>query len=1325
MASSMVPQATSSSVVPAPPPLKKKRGRKPTKKFLPPSVVVASDDQLKTTHESQVVALPVNISLDNQNNCSLVNGASSSVNSKEHQEEANVTLLPVVPPKRKVGRPPGTKNRKLGPFEVKVMKITKIKSRGGRGRGRSKGRGGWIGGSRGEEGRGGISRFVSVEREIVAGPVCSTGQSDIVQVPEYSIDNIKESPLQLSMLADTKPLSVVKLKGAPFGKRGRGRGRGSNKEVENDAGNETRSEPPVEDVEAATLAESTTTAIKASTTTMTTTTIETATLGETTVKVIHGQGKPAAASMRTVLAGARGRKFQIPRPIKKSNDMVQPLLDESSIPLKKRKLMKQPLPEETANETSANTSSCSPLTDSIEDDSNSAASKKLVRKRRQVLPHNLKVKKTNGLMPSKTRPEDTSTTSLSSCDDIMRKRKYWRAGIYSSTFKEEIGKKKIEAERDFEEDLSEIPVGGLLPFPIHAGVNLCEEWFDFELPFDVWWQHTHSQLSRKVDQPKFRKIRQNIYIDVRASSSVEENTRCSCKCPIDLRGSGCGDDCLNRIMQQECSPETCPCGERCSNQRLQKRFWISELERFMTQSRGWGIRTNMAIKHGEFIMEYLGEVISMNEFWRRAHKDYQHCKHHYFLMLDSGTVIDGYSSGSEARFVNHSCEPNCEMQKWYVNGVYRIGMFALRDIPSGEELTYDYNFHAFNLETQVQEGGNKTGAMRIRKLQIPKPMSMREMNMVADRRIFLLRNMERVKRIRLLLMKKGSDKNNNKTAKEDQPKRRDKVKDVFLAQFTALKSPRSVKTRRLAEAEENSEVTKVARLAQVFQDIYTAVCTYQNKCGQNLAIPFMNLPKRKGNIDYYQRMNRPIDLSTIERNIMKGHYKSVEAFDDDFQRVFKNAMNYHSLSSELYQDADELHKAYLSALSLAEKHFEDILGTRQEIAAKENKDKETKVSSKEEEEEEVIRCLCGLYIDEGLMIQCEKCLVWQHCDCLGTAEPEERYLCEQCDPRTVPQEIVMKPQPKNAVEGYAYFLCLVKDDGLRVKQGDCVYLAPDYAKQGPESAPVHTQPVAAVLGDRDDLPIFRVEKLWKDSRGEKYAFGHHFLRPHETHHTPSRKFFRNEIFRVPFYEIIKLDQVVGIGCVMDLYTYCKGRPKGVLEQDVHICEYRLDKTAHSSLPSARTKAAFVQSHMRSTSLTRNSYPRETIRLENFAPMSQKEYLHCQPHDVPEHFKRGSGGRPAFNRNKDKQGVNGKTKKPEPPLTPAAERKLAEERRLQQKENLNNIMIALLDKAPTKQRLDLSFLLEDRKRRGKRPPIALDGFYYEREKRERERRGGGK
>uniref|UniRef100_W5LVE4 SET domain-containing protein n=1 Tax=Lepisosteus oculatus TaxID=7918 RepID=W5LVE4_LEPOC len=74
---------------------------------------------------------------------------------------------------------------------------------------------------------------------------------------------------------------------------------------------------------------------------------------------------------------------------------------------------------------------------------------------------------------------------------------------------------------------------------------------------------------------------------------------------------------------------------------------------------------------------------------------------HYCLNLDSGMVIDSYRMGNEARFINHSCDPNCEMQKWSVNGVYRIGLFALKDMSSGTELTYDYNFHSFNTEKQA------------------------------------------------------------------------------------------------------------------------------------------------------------------------------------------------------------------------------------------------------------------------------------------------------------------------------------------------------------------------------------------------------------------------------------------------------------------------------------------------------------------------------------------------------------------------------------------------------------------------------------------------
>lgn len=67
---------------------------------------------------------------------------------------------------------------------------------------------------------------------------------------------------------------------------------------------------------------------------------------------------------------------------------------------------------------------------------------------------------------------------------------------------------------------------------------------------------------------------------------------------------------------------------------------------------------------GQFILEYLGEVVSEAEFRRRMMEEYSQERHHYCLNLDSGAVIDGYRMGDIGRYVNHSCEPNCEMQKW-------------------------------------------------------------------------------------------------------------------------------------------------------------------------------------------------------------------------------------------------------------------------------------------------------------------------------------------------------------------------------------------------------------------------------------------------------------------------------------------------------------------------------------------------------------------------------------------------------------------------------------------------------------------------------------
>jgi histone-lysine N-methyltransferase ASH1L len=55
-------------------------------------------------------------------------------------------------------------------------------------------------------------------------------------------------------------------------------------------------------------------------------------------------------------------------------------------------------------------------------------------------------------------------------------------------------------------------------------------------------------------------------------------------------------------------------------------------------------------------------------------------------------IIDA-TRGSIARFVNHSCQPNCRMEKWTVGGKPRMALFAGdRGIMTGDELSYDYNF---------------------------------------------------------------------------------------------------------------------------------------------------------------------------------------------------------------------------------------------------------------------------------------------------------------------------------------------------------------------------------------------------------------------------------------------------------------------------------------------------------------------------------------------------------------------------------------------------------------------------------------------------------
>jgi len=101
---------------------------------------------------------------------------------------------------------------------------------------------------------------------------------------------------------------------------------------------------------------------------------------------------------------------------------------------------------------------------------------------------------------------------------------------------------------------------------------------------------------------------------------------------------------------------------------------------------GNGVFAVQDLAEGETLIEYKGEVISWKEALRRHPHDPAQPNHTFYFHIDDGRVIDGNVKGNDARWINHSCEPNCEADE--VDG--RVYIKALRNISAGEELNYDY-----------------------------------------------------------------------------------------------------------------------------------------------------------------------------------------------------------------------------------------------------------------------------------------------------------------------------------------------------------------------------------------------------------------------------------------------------------------------------------------------------------------------------------------------------------------------------------------------------------------------------------------------------------
>lgn len=183
---------------------------------------------------------------------------------------------------------------------------------------------------------------------------------------------------------------------------------------------------------------------------------------------------------------------------------------------------------------------------------------------------------------------------------------------------------------------------------------------------------------------KYIKIKNNRPVSpVKLNSGSEETDEadeaCNCKYE-DESPCGLESRCVNASLYIECQADKCPAKERCQNQCFQKGPQF-KTKIMRTESKGWGLYALENIPSQHFIIEYVGEVINTDEFERRFQRAKQSKEENfYFLTLGNNLYIDAGPRGNDARFINHSCNPNCEPIKWTIKGQTRIGFFANREI---------------------------------------------------------------------------------------------------------------------------------------------------------------------------------------------------------------------------------------------------------------------------------------------------------------------------------------------------------------------------------------------------------------------------------------------------------------------------------------------------------------------------------------------------------------------------------------------------------------------------------------------------------------------
>jgi len=216
----------------------------------------------------------------------------------------------------------------------------------------------------------------------------------------------------------------------------------------------------------------------------------------------------------------------------------------------------------------------------------------------------------------------------------------------------------------------------------------CREAFDLEALLRVFYHESVTCIKKNEYSDDAKLLREK-------DKNPEQCCQTTCK-DKDNADEPCFESCVCRIAMAECN-DCCihsQDGKNCGNRRIQtqpyKKLEIRDLEKTnkLTGKKIFmrSVVTKEAIKKGDCIIEHVGEVSMETKPVGEPASCYD------MKVNNSPFIINAFEKGNSSRFINHSCEPNCEVEVWQVNCEPRCIFVATKDIEVDEELTYDYKW---------------------------------------------------------------------------------------------------------------------------------------------------------------------------------------------------------------------------------------------------------------------------------------------------------------------------------------------------------------------------------------------------------------------------------------------------------------------------------------------------------------------------------------------------------------------------------------------------------------------------------------------------------